>query len=262
MKRFFVFLSFLFFSINAIAGLKPKEIDSSPRDKNRFRQNDISIKAGMSLGFPLGTLVQDAKGMPKPAPSLALYFNHRFNPRWAGKAGVHYYWLKTAFETPYKDIVYIGDLPITTPEGTIYVYDTANIKYTVVKNGLFNNHYVGLPVMVEYSMRKGWRFNVGGYVAFLLKSQMTGMATEVITGDGSLLAEPVVFDESKRFNKIDYGVKTGFNYELKNRLNFGLDATIGIRDIFMKEFTAPPGDYRNMILHFDIGYRLGGSKRL
>lgn len=260
MKRSILLMMVTFIAYTSFAGLKPKDV--LPKEKARFRHSDISLRGGLSLGFPLGPLVVGAKGLPKPAPSLGATYNYRFSPKWAGKIGVHYYWMKTAFETPYKDVVYIGDLPITTSSGTIYVYDTANIMYTIVKDGLFNNHYIAVPVMAEYSIRKGWRVEVGAYMSFLLKSQMTGMATEVITGDGSTLSEPVVFDESKRFNKIDYGTKFGVSYELRNKMFFGMQGTIGIRDIFQKEFTAPPGDYRNMVMHFDIGYRLGGSKRL
>lgn len=260
MKKSIFWILTLMVTCSSFAGIKLK--DALPKEKARFRHSDVTFRGGISLGFPLGPLVVGAKGLPKPAPSMSAFYNYRFSPKWAGKIGVHYYWMKTAFETPYKDVVYVGDLPITTSSGTIYIYDTANIMYTVVKDGLFNNHYVSVPVMAEYTIRKGWRVELGGYVAFLLRSQMTGMATEVITGDGSLLSEPVVFDESKRFNKIDYGTKFGASYELRNKMFFGMQGTVGIRDIFQKEFTAPPGDYRNMVIHFDIGYRLGGSKRL
>lgn len=230
-----------------------------------FRKSDAGIRAGASFGFPLGPLVEGATGLPMPAPSLGLFYSYKFNPKWSIQIGAEHYWMKARFETPYANFQYVGELEILTNEGTQFINDTVNIVYAFVKDGLFDNRYLSLPITAHYHFRKGWSIHFGGYAAYKLRSNMTGVATDVYVGnmeDYSEVVGEIDFDESSRFRKYDFGVNFGGNYELKSGVNFDLRVVTGMSDIFKKDFTAPPGTYRNVVMQATVGYRLGGARRI
>lgn len=230
-----------------------------------FRKSDAGIRVGAAFGFPLGPLVEGATGLPMPAPSLGLFYSHRFTPKWSVQIGAEHYWMKAKFETPYANFQYVGELEIKTDQGTQFVNDTVNIVYALVKDGLFDNRYLSLPITAHYHFRKGWSISFGGYGAYKLRSNMTGIATDVFVGnkeDYSEVVGEIIFDESKRFRKFDFGLNVGGNYELKSGINFDLRVVTGLTDIFRKDFTAPPGAYRNVVMQATVGYRLGGSRRI
>lgn len=230
-----------------------------------FRRSDAGIRLGASFGFPLGPLVEGATGLPMPAPSLGLFYSYRLNPKWSLQVGGEHYWMKARFETPYANFQYAGDLEIITDQGTQIINDTVNIVYALVKDGLFDNRYLSVPITAHYHFRKGWSIAFGGYVAYKLRSSMTGVATDVYVGneeDYSAVVGNVDFDESDRFRRFDYGLNLGGNYEMQSGINFDLRVVAGMSDIFKSDFTAPPGAYRNLVLQATLGYRLGGSRRL
>jgi hypothetical protein len=238
---------------SAIAGDRP------------FRRSDAGIRIGASFGFPLGPLVEGATGLPMPAPSLGLFYAYRLSPKWSLQVGGEHYWMKAQFETPYANFQYAGDLEIITDQGTQIVNDTVNIVYAFVKEGLFDNRYLSMPITAHYHFKKGWSIAFGSYVAYKLRSTMTGVATDVYVGnseDYSEVVGEIDFDESDRFRRFDYGLNLGGNYEMKSGLNFDLRVVAGLSDIFKSDFTAPPGTYRNIVMQATLGYRLGGTRRL
>lgn len=231
-----------------------------------FRRSDAGIRIGASFGFPLGPLVEGATGLPMPAPSLGLFYSYRLNPKWSIQVGGEHYWMKARFETPYANFQYAGEIEIRMEDGsTQFVNDTVNIVYALVKDGLFDNRYLSVPITAHYHFKKGWSIAFGGYAAYKLRSSMTGVATDVFVGNSEDFSEVVGeidFDESNRFRRIDYGINLGGNYELNSGVNFDLRVVAGLSDIFKSDFTAPPGAYRNLVLQATVGYRLGGSRRL
>lgn len=232
----------------------------------KFRRSDVNIRAGVSFGFPAGrVLPEGATGLPMPAPALGVFYSYNINPKWSLEAGVDYYWMKAKFQTPYNNILYKGDVLIENPDGTTSVVEDAevNIDYALVKDGLFDNRYVAIPMLANYHFRKGWSIKFGTYVAYKLKSRMTGKATDVILGGGNKLADDYVdFDESNQFKQFDFGLNFGGNYEMKSGIQFDVRLVTGLSDIFKKEFTAPPGAYHNMVIQAGVGYRIGGGRRL
>ena len=144
-------------------------------------------------------------------------------------------------------------------------FDTVNIYYAVVKDGLFSNKYLGFPIQGNLHINKVWSLNAGAYFAILLKGGMTGMATDVVLGDGSSsdfqVSDDVPFDQGDQFAKFDYGMNFGTNAQLPNGFNFDLKVNMGIASMFKRSFTAPPGIYRNVFFQGTLGYRLGARER-
>lgn len=227
---------------------------------------DFGIRMGMNLAFPLGPLVEKAEGVPFPSPVLGLDTRYYFSNKWSIQLGAMYYWNQTRFQTPYANFTFIGPIDITLPDGSItQVNDTVNIYYAVVKDGLFKNKFFGIPLHANFHINKVWSINLGGYFSVLLKGGMTGMATQVVLGDGSSsdfkVGDDVPFDQSDQFNKFDYGFNVGTNAQLPNGFNFDLKINTGIASMFKKDFTAPPGTYHHVFIQGTLGYRLGARER-
>ncbi|MCO5248523.1 MAG: PorT family protein [Chitinophagales bacterium] len=249
-----VLLCISFFNLNA-------------RVKNNVNYNTAGLKIGAAFGFPLGAMPKGATGLPLPAPSLGMFFSHKFTPKWSLQIGAEMYSLKTRFATPYSQFEYIGNV-----EKYIYGQETSRIDTVFldkafVENGLFNNRYISLPISAIYHFNKSWSLSFGAYIAYNFKKQMTGTAKDIYFGDKynpeySLEVEGTMpFNESDKIKDWDFGLNVGGNYELKNGINFDVRLNAGLVDFFVKEFTAPPSAYRNMILQTTIGYKIGGRSK-
>jgi hypothetical protein len=240
------------------------------KTKNSLKRSDAGIRVGAAFGIPAGAIPDGASGLPMPAVSLGMFYSLKFTPKWSVQIGAETYSMKANFDTPYEDFEYIGNLGKYMPElfednGTI---DTAFLKHAYVDGGRFNNKYIAVPITANYHFRKGWSFSFGGYVAYNFKKQMEGTATEIAFGnrDDKSISVPVTgtmpFNESDKIKNWDYGINVGGNYELKSGINFDMRINAGLTDFFVKEFTAPPSAYHNIVIQTTIGYRIGGTRRI
>lgn len=253
----FLVSCFMIFNVNA-------------RNNKNLRRSDAGIRVGAGFGFPAGAIPSGATGLPLPAPSLGLFYSYKVSPKWSVQIGAETYSMKANFDTPYEDFEYIGNLGKYMPElfednGQL---DTAFLKHAFVKGGRFNNRYIGVPITANYHFRKGWSMSFGGYIAYNYKKEMEGTATDIYFGnrDDKSIAVQVTgtmpFNESDKIKDWDFGLNVGGNYELKSGINFDVRLNAGLTDIFVKEFTAPPSAYHNIVLQTTIGYRIGGSRRI
>ncbi|MCZ2392485.1 MAG: PorT family protein [Chitinophagales bacterium] len=237
-------------------------------------RSDAGIRLGASFGVPAGAIPDGASGLPLPAPSIGLFYSYKFTPKWSIEIGAETYSMKARFETPYDDFEYVGDIgkyisingePVSDPGETSSIF----LKHAFVEDGKFNNRFLVVPVTAQLHFRKGWSFAFGSYVAYNFKKEMTGTARDIVVGsknypdfEGLPTEGTMPFNESDKIKDWDFGLNIGGNYEMKSGINFDLRVNAGMIDFFVKEFTAPPSAYRNIVLQTTIGYRLGGSRRI
>lgn len=272
-KIAYIFIAaFIFLEISPISArtrIKKDRLEKSER-LNNFRSN-LGFKAGASFGFPAGAIPKGASGMPLPAPTLGMYYNLHFknNSRWSVMTGLETYALKANFSAPYSQFEYVGNI-------AKYIYgdnqsdriDSVFIDKAFVEGGRFNNRYLSVPIMAQYSFRKGWSLVFGGYVSHILRREMTGTAKDIYFGDRTnpnysiKVNGEMPFEESNKIKKWDFGLNVGGNYELKSGINFDLRVNAGLTDFFVKEFTAPPSAYHTIVVQTTIGYRIGGGRKI
>lgn len=241
--------------------------ESQAKVKNRLKRSDIGFTAGASFGIPAGKIPKGSTGLPLPAPMLGLSYEQHITPRWSIKYGVETYAMKARFETTYEDFIFSGNLGehINVPG-----YDFSDSEGSIpldratVEGGLFNNRYISVPVSAQHYFRKGWSVSMGTYVAYNIKKLMKGTAIDILihTGHEPLSVDyPMPFDESHQIRDWDFGLNVGGNYELKSGVNFDLRVNAGMIDFFVKDFTAPPSAYRNIVVQTTVGYKIGGGYR-
>ncbi len=238
------------------------------KEKNKLKRNDAEIRIGASFGVPAGAIPTGASGMPLPAVSMGLFYDYQINPKWSLQIGAESYSMKARFETPYERFEYIGNVEkyINGDEASSRI-DTVFLDKATVEGGRFNNRYLAIPISAQYHFRKGWSISFGSYVAYNLKKEMKGTAKDIYFGEKE---DPEIslrvygtmpFNESDKIKDWDFGLNVGGNYELRSGLNFDLRINAGMIDFFVKEFTAPPSAYRNIVLQTTIGYKIGGGYR-
>lgn len=239
------------------------------KTKNSLKRSDAGIRVGASFGIPAGAIPEGASGLPLPAPALGLFYSYKITPKWSVQIGAETYSMKAKFETPYEQFEYIGNIEkyINGNQNSTRV-DTVFLDKAVVEGGRFNNRYLSVPITAQYNFRKGWSMSFGGYIAYNFKKEMVGTATDIYFGDrynpdfSLKVSGTMPFDESERIKDWDFGLNVGGNYELKSGINFDVRVNAGLTDFFVKEFTAPPSAYHNVVIQTTVGYRIGGSRRI
>lgn len=257
----------LIISIISIFVCNLKAKTPTKNEINKILNIDLGFRGGMSLSFPIGPLVEKASGMPFPGPVIGLNSRIYLTKKWSLQLGIDYHWNQTRFETPYANFTYAGPIQIKMPDGSIFEQvDTVNIYYAFVRDGKFKNCYLTLPLQTVYQVNSVWNLNWGGYVSLLLRGGMTGLATNVVLGDGSSsdfrLADDVPFDQSNQINKLDWGLNLGAGAQLPSGFCIDVRLMSGLGSLFKKEFTAPPGVYRNFSMQGTVGYRWQKKQRL
>lgn len=239
------------------------------KTKNNLKRSGAGIRAGASFGIPAGAIPDGASGLPMPALALGLFYSYKFTPKWSLQIGAETYSMKAKFETPYEQFEYIGNIEkyINGNVNSSRV-DTVFLDKATVEGGRFNNRYLAVPVTAQYHFNKGWSITFGGYVAYNFKKEMIGTAKDIYFGDKtnpdySLKVNGTMpFDESHQIKDWDFGLNVGGSYELKSGINFDVRINAGMTDFFVKEFTAPPSAYHNVVIQTTVGYRIGGSRRI
>jgi len=247
---FFAFLLILFTSKPLQAGI---------------RHDEYGLRVGASFGAPMGPILVGQKGSPGILPSAGIYYEKKFNPKWGLMMEANYLGLNLGFEAPYANFYGDGTVIRTDPNTGETIVEEINdfyIYYALVKNGTIRSSYINFPVSAVYHLRRGWSFNFGANVGVLLKSVLTGDAVDVYLGEQGQGGKVDFYDfnESDEFTKMQWGVNTGFKYQLKMGINFDVKLNTELSPYFKKSFDVMPGLYRSMYIQTTIGYRLGGGK--
>ncbi|MDQ3190869.1 MAG: PorT family protein [Bacteroidota bacterium] len=88
-------------------------------------------------------------------------------------------------------------------------YSNQGAKHTFANNvTYFNLNYINVPVLFQYMVGDGLRFQAGPQLGFLVNSESKH--------------NDVVVDHNRKLNSLDYGITLGMSYVFKS--NFGIDA--------------------------------------
>lgn len=229
-----------------------------------FKQDAYGIRLGASFGAPMGPILVGQKGSPGLQPAAGIYYEKRVNPKWGVMFEANYIGLNLGFEAPYANFYGDGKVIRTDPETgetTVEEINDFYIYYAKVENGTIKSSYINFPISAVFHMRRGWSFNFGTNFGVLLKSQLTGDAVDVYLGEQGQGGKVDYYDfnESEEFNNVQWGLNTGFRYQMKMGINFDLRVNTAVTSYFKKSFDVMPGIYRSMYLQTTIGYRLGGK---
>lgn len=252
MKRLLHIILPVFFCLNSYA------------QENNSNEKFAGIKYRIIAGLNAGGL------SPVPLPDnirKIRTFNPTLNP-YAGIEGVYeldskwsiglspqlqYKGMKVKNEVKYMHtIIQMGEgAQASSFEGAF-----SGTNYTDVKN-----LYLGIPVFVQFTPKGKWRYKLGGYMAFLIKSKFEGTVSDGYIRNGGSLGEKVEvtsasFDFKEQLRTFDCGIYAGVSRELGERLSIDAGLQWGIRSAFPPSFRGISFPMYNIYAQLGVAYKL------
>ncbi len=204
------------------------------------------VKSGLIYGTPYTKPEKGSSGTLGLGPHIGIFAEFKFNDKLSFQPQIIYsrkngtYKTLISGDTIYKQIIMSDTFYIPT-------YYKGNVE------GKFTNNYLDFPLLAKYKLKNNFSLLFGPQVSYLLKGGNKGNAdVEVGENYSKIYDEP--FDISDKINRWDYSIVIGNNYETKNRINFDVNFSFGLRSIFINNYEIN-GTVRNIYLSGSIGYR-------
>jgi hypothetical protein len=211
----------------------------------------FNFGATAPVGFP--NTIRKIEGFwPEFCSSLGYELSYRATSKWGAAVAVKldYKGMGT------KDVVQYFPTIITTSDGGRFQGDFSGKNQTTVRNA-----YVSFPVSAVYTPNDKWRFNLGGYVAWLFSSNFYGTVSDGYIRNGGPKGEKVIiteatFDFGKEMRTFDVGVQGGAAYRVGKKLSINGNLNWGLRPIFPTEFKGMDFPLYNIYLTLGVAYKI------
>lgn len=225
---------------------------------NRFKPVlEHRILAGFNFGgtAPVGlpnTIRKIESYRPEFSPSLGYELSYRVTEKWGAAIAVKldYKGMATKDEVQYFPTI------ITTSDGGRFEGDFTGKNQTTVRNA-----YVSFPISAVYTPGNRWRFNLGGYVAWLFSSNFHGTVSDGYIRKGGSLGEKVnitsaTFDFGTEVRSFDAGLQGGAAYQVGKKLSINGNLNWGLRPIFPDDFKGMDFPLYNIYLTLGVTYKI------
>lgn len=215
------------------------------------------ILAGFNFGAsaPVGlpnTIRKINSYRPEFSPSLGYELSYRRTEKWGAAIAVKldYKGMMTKDEVQYFPTI------ITTSDGGRFEGDFTGKNKTTVRNA-----YVSFPISAVYTPNNRWRFNLGGYVAWLFSSNFYGTVSDGYIRNGGSLGEKVnitsaTFDFGTEVRSFDAGLQGKAAYRVGKKLSVNGNLNWGLRPIFPDEFKGMDFPLYNIYLTLGVTYKI------
>ncbi|MGU9937633.1 outer membrane beta-barrel protein [Empedobacter brevis] len=109
-----------------------------------------------------------------------------------------------------------------------------------------DNAYISVPVLFVWNASNNWNFYGGFYFSALIDKSFSGYIYDGTFREGSPIGEPTTFentakglyDFSDNLSPFQWGSQLGTEFKIKSNFSIFLDATMGHKQIFKKNFEA------------------------
>jgi hypothetical protein len=215
------------------------------------------ILAGFNIGgtAPVGlpnTIRKIETYRPEFSPSLGYELSYHKTRKWGIAVAV-----KLDYKGMYtKDEVQYFPTIITTKDGGRFEGDFTGKNETTVRNA-----YVSFPVSLVYTPTNRWRFNLGGYMAWLFSSNFHGNVSDGYIRNGGSLGEKVditeaTFDFGTEVRSFDAGLQGGAAYRVGKKLSISGNLNWGLRPIFPDDFKGMDFPLYNIYFTLGVTYKI------
>lgn len=230
----------------------------SDKEKPDFQPHlEHRIMAGFNFGAtaPVGlpnTIRKINSYWPEFSPSLGYELGYRITPKWGAAVGVKldYKGMGT------KDQVLYFPTIITTEDGGTFAGDFSGKNQTTVRNA-----YVVFPLSATFTPNNKWRFNLGGYAAWLFSSNFYGTVSDGYIRNGGptggkVAIDHATFDFGTDVRKFDIGLQGGALCKVGNKLEVMGNLNWGLRPVFDSEFKGLDFPLYNIYLTLGVAYKI------
>ncbi|MDR1859916.1 MAG: PorT family protein [Bacteroidales bacterium] len=133
-------------------------------------------------------------------------------------------------------------------------------NFTGENSTRINNTWLTAPLKVVYSASERWSSYAGVYIAYLLRPQFTGAASDGYMRRGAPTGEKVevvdaTFDFSDSQNRFDYGLLLAERWHLNGKMALVGQLSYGLRPLFPDSFSAMPFKMYNIYGTLGLCYK-------
>lgn len=227
-------------------------------------QAPVEDKDDLEFGIKAGLNVGATTPLPKPKAIDKIYtWNPLMNIAIKGWLSYHLpdtkgWHLDTGLEMERKGMyvcTHATDMRINIGDGQ----EAAWGLFTGNNSTEFINYYLTLPMLVAYHTSKDkFRMQVGFYLSYLMQQSFK----VTLDGDGTLNGDPISpdhlvdYDLSDHFNKLDMGVRVGFDYFFHQRLGVTAQLNMSFEPALDRSFTMMPFPLYNIYAFAGFAYRI------
>ncbi|WP_162946228.1 outer membrane beta-barrel protein [Chitinophaga barathri] len=218
------------------------------------------IIAGLNIGgtAPVGlpnTIRKIESYRPEFCPVLGYELSYRHTPKWGAALAV-----KMDYKGMYtKDEVIYFPTMITVNDGANkgeFEGTFSGKNETTVRNA-----YVTFPLSAVYTPNNKWRFNLGGYAAWLFSSNFYGNVSDGYIRNGGPLGEKVIIDEAtfdfgNEIRRFDAGLQGSAERRVGKHLSILGALNWGLRPVFPDDFKGMDFPMYNIYLTLGVSYRI------
>lgn len=143
-----------------------------------------------------------------------IYIKTALNQKWSGKIGVNY-WQRDALNS------------VINADSTVYGFGATVYSKTV---NIHQTQSIELPISVAYHLKKS-SLTAGLQVSYLLNAK--GTYQETVSDAFSTInrAEITQNGYQSAFNRLDFGLSLGYEYQVSEFLSLGGQAQVGLLDV-------------------------------
>lgn len=213
----------------------------------------VFAKLGASLGSPVpfGNIPDGASGSPILGVVAGGSVVIPISSNWGVQTELQFVHYGASFDTPLKDQPYVDKVPITTPDGSVVVFDVET-TFTGKATGKFSNSYFQAPVMVVYNAGGPWNYTGGVYVGWLTSTQ------SYARGKGQVGIRPEEVEKDMYFSNnisaFDYGLMLGLQYRITRKMVVDMRGALGLTSVFDPDFKTISYTVRNTFLQITFNY--------
>jgi hypothetical protein len=189
----------------------------------------IGIDMGGTIPFPFSDMPEGLKGTPRLNPNLGLGFEHSLADKWDLAIEMNYHVLAFSATADVKSQAYHD------------IYFTGHTSTAV------ELRFVEIPVILFHEVNDRWSLILGAYYSRVPEGTFTTSLTKGIFSNNKAITDtathlvnydpPINYSYSNSIDKWDAGVLFGYRYALNHRLFFWGRLHIGLKSIFVSEFS-------------------------
>lgn len=182
--------------------------------------DEIKPKRVFQLGVIAGShFYQGYKNMGEKSVPLSndyfggLYIKTALNQQWSGKIGLNY-WQRDALNS------------VINADSTVYGFGATVYSKTV---NIHHTQSIELPISVAYHLEKS-SLTAGVQVSYLLNAK--GVYQETVSDAFSTVSQAAITQNGYQtaFNRLDFGLSLGYEYQITKSFSIGGQAQIGFLD--------------------------------
>jgi len=225
-----------------------------------FAQNsrwNVYAKTGVQVGGPLykSSSIVSKSGSPGFNPIAGLGFSYTIYKKWSISAEAFYSRRKINYTSEVKDQNYIDHNTININNKPI-TFDVST-TFTGTTKGVFDSHYLELPLMVQYAIGNKFQIHAGMYYAWAFSNTNKGSATGIV-GRTDIQDPNTVTDKeynySKEMNTRYYGFVAGAQYQISPAFAVELRATYSRKSLYKLDWEGIPYTLKDLYGQLTVKY--------